>query len=269
VRARSGLGGLILSSPTEPLSKGMGEDLPVDRCRGLERVEDPPLVARPTIGTLHVDRQTAGLGDVDAGREKRLTDHLGTVRPVPAQRLARPLPRHQDPATTATEMLTIVRLRRTRSRRHAGLGTLGLDPEPQPVPTPRRAGQEPNLRVQPVQADPDCEQVSLRDAEEQQPITIVARIKTSLRAFQPLFDQANAEIRLQRAPLYNSVYRFDDEMFVTPHLFATPGHSSPLLHLRRLGPNGVFARFASHFDQLWSHCAPVGQDQRESSRQLS
>ena len=59
------------------------------------------------------------------------------------------------------------------------------------------------------------------------------------------------------------------QVLVTPHLFATPGHSSPLLHLRRLGPNGMFARFASHFDQLRSHCAPVGQDQRESSHQLS
>ena len=128
---------------------------------------------------------------------------------------------------------------------------------------------ESGCQVRLVVADPDCEQVSLRDAEEQQPITIVARIKTSLRSFQPLLDQVNAEMRLQRAPLYNSIYRFDDEMFVTPHLYATPGHSSPLLHLRRLGPNGMFARFASHFDQLWSHCAPVWQDQRESSHQLS
>ena len=94
---------------------------------------------------------------------------------------------------------------------------------------------------------------------------IVARIETSLRSFRPLFGQGNAEIRLQRAPSYNSMYRFDNEMFVSPHLFATPGRSAPLFHLRRLGPNGVFARFASHFELLWSECTPVGQDQPKSS----
>jgi hypothetical protein len=120
-----------------------------------------------------------------------------------------------------------------------------------------------------VLADPDCDQVRLRDLEEQQPVTIAARIETSLRSFRPLLDQGNAEIRLQRAPLYNSLYRFDDEMFVTPHLFATPGHSAPLFHLRRLGPNGVFARFASHFEQLWSSCTAIDQDHRERNHQLN
>jgi hypothetical protein len=120
-----------------------------------------------------------------------------------------------------------------------------------------------------VLADPDCEQVRLRDEEEQEPIPIGARIETSLRSFRPLCNQENAEIRLQRAPMYNSMYRFDNEMFVTPHLFATPGRSAPLFHLRRLGPNGVFARFASHFELLWSQCTPVGQDQPKSSHLLN
>lgn len=120
-----------------------------------------------------------------------------------------------------------------------------------------------------VLADPDCEQVRLRDQEEQEPIPIVARVETSLKSFRPLCSHDNAEIRLQRAPLYNSMYRFDNEMFVTPHLFATPGRSAPLFHLRRLGPNGVFARFASHFELLWSQCTPVGQDQPKSSHLLN
>lgn len=111
-----------------------------------------------------------------------------------------------------------------------------------------------------VLADPDCEQVKLRDAEEQEPITLTARIETSLRAYEPLQKCPNADIRYQTAPLYNSVYRFDDEMFVTPHLYATPGHSAPLFHLRRLGPNGMFSRFASHFEGLWSDTHPIGQD---------
>lgn len=116
-------------------------------------------------------------------------------------------------------------------------------------------------QVRIVIADPDCEQVRSRDQEEQEPITIVARIHTSLRLYAPLAEFPNCDIRYQCAPLYNSVYRFDDEMFVTPHLYATPGHSAPLLHLRRLGPAGMFSRFAAHFEGIWSDTTPVGQDQ--------
>lgn len=119
---------------------------------------------------------------------------------------------------------------------------------------------EAGCQIRIVLADPECDQVRSRDEEEQEPITIVARIQTSLKAYESLLDCAGADIRYQSAPLYNSVYRFDDEMFVTPHLFATPGHSAPLMHLRRLGPNGMFSRFASHFEGIWSSTTPVRQD---------
>jgi hypothetical protein len=124
---------------------------------------------------------------------------------------------------------------------------------------------EEGCRVRILMADPDCEQVRLRDEEEQEPITIVARIHTSLRAFEPLRSCSNAELHFQTAPLYNSVYRFDDEMFVTPHLYATPGHSAPLMHFRRLGPNGVFSRFAAHYEGLWSDSRPIGQDRTDQA----
>jgi len=127
-----------------------------------------------------------------------------------------------------------------------------------------RAGAQ----IRMVVADPRCEQVRLRDEEEKEPITIVARIETSLRAYAPLLDATNAQVRFQTAPLYNSVYRFDDEMFVTPHLYATPGHGAPLLHLRRLGPNGMFSRFASHFESVWSDSRPISQDGAENATQV-
>lgn len=109
-----------------------------------------------------------------------------------------------------------------------------------------------------VLADPGSQFVRLRELEEQDPITLTARIQTSLRAFRPLVqDCTGAELRYQDAPLYSSVFRFDDEMFVTPHLYATPGHRAPLLHLRRLGPNGLFSRFASHFESIWATTTPA------------
>ncbi|MEV5942966.1 hypothetical protein [Streptomyces sp. NPDC051994] len=56
-----------------------------------------------------------------------------------------------------------------------------------------------------------------------------------------------------------SVFRFDDEALVTPHLARLVGHDSPLMHLRRHGPGGMFDRFAEHAEELWSRGVSVGQ----------
>jgi hypothetical protein len=58
-------------------------------------------------------------------------------------------------------------------------------------------------------------------------------------------------------PMYNSVFRFDNEMFVTTHLYGLHGAKAPLFHIRRLGPHGIFADFAAHFENLWATTTPV------------
>lgn len=110
-------------------------------------------------------------------------------------------------------------------------------------------------------ADPTSDFVRQRDEEEQDPITLVARIESSRRAFEPLLSLPGADLRYQYAPLYNSIFRFDDEMFVTPHLYATPGNRAPLLHLRRLGPSGMFSRFGAHFEGIWADSKPISDDE--------
>jgi hypothetical protein len=116
------------------------------------------------------------------------------------------------------------------------------------------------VRVRIAVADPSSDHVRERDEEEQDPITLVARIQSSLRAFTPLLACPGAEMRFQDVPLYNSLFRCDDEMFVTPMLYATPGHSAPLLHLRRLRPDGLFSRFEDHFEGVWEASTSVVQD---------
>jgi hypothetical protein len=122
---------------------------------------------------------------------------------------------------------------------------------------------ENGCRVRAALADPSSAHVQWRDEEEQQAITIRVRIQSALDAFEPLMDRG-AEFRFQEAPLYNSVFRFDDEMLVTPHLYRTPGHSAPLLHLRRMMANGLFDRFATHFESVWSDAKPMGEDRRRA-----
>jgi hypothetical protein len=75
-----------------------------------------------------------------------------------------------------------------------------------------------------VIADADSQYVRLRDEVEQDPITLTVHITSSQRAFEPLRDCGAAHLRYQGAPRYNSIFCFDDEMFVTTHLYATLGN---------------------------------------------
>lgn len=112
-------------------------------------------------------------------------------------------------------------------------------------------------RIRLVIADPRSPHVAQRDQEEQHPITLVARIGTTLKYFRKLRTQANLEFRYQDVPLYNSIFRFDDHMLVTPHLYGTPGAQAPTLRLRGGGHNGLFSRFADHFESIWLTTVPV------------
>lgn len=114
-------------------------------------------------------------------------------------------------------------------------------------------------------ADPASQHVAYRDAEEDQPITLVVRINSTIKHLTPLLNCVNFQIRYQDIPLYNSIFRFDDEMLVTPHLYATTGASAPLLHLRRIDSGGMFGRFASHFEDVWAGVKPVDWSSKSES----
>lgn len=113
--------------------------------------------------------------------------------------------------------------------------------------------------------NPNSPHVRARDQEEHQAITLVARIQSTRDWLEPMLPLDAVDVRFQDAPLYNSIFRFDDQMLVTPHLFATPGHSAPLLRLRRLGPYGLFSRFAEHFEGIWADSEVMGQDRTRTS----
>jgi hypothetical protein len=112
------------------------------------------------------------------------------------------------------------------------------------------------LRVRIALADPDCAEVAARDDLERLGGTLPARIRSSLGHLEPLLSNAGVEIRLHDVPLYNAVYRFDDQMLVTPYLYRLHGYQHPLLHLRRLGPAGVFESYAQQFEAIWAEARP-------------
>jgi transcriptional regulator with XRE-family HTH domain len=108
------------------------------------------------------------------------------------------------------------------------------------------------LRVRIALADPDCPEVMARDGLEGLGGTLPDRIRSSAGHLEPLLSNVGVEIRYHSVPLYNALYRFDDQMLVTPYLYKLHGYQHPLLRLKRLGPAGLFESYARQFEAIWA-----------------
>ncbi len=106
-----------------------------------------------------------------------------------------------------------------------------------------------------VIADPHGQAALDRDTEEGLNGLLLARIQSSIKYLGPIVE-AGASLHFQNAPMHSSVFRFDDDMLVTPHLFAIPGKRAPLFHFRRIGSGGIFDQYATHFEGLLASATP-------------
>jgi hypothetical protein len=116
------------------------------------------------------------------------------------------------------------------------------------------------LRVRIALADPDCTEVAARDELEGLGGTLPSRIRSTARHFEPHLSNVGVELRYHRVPLYNAVYRFDDHMLVTPYLYKLHGFQHPLMHLKRLGPAGIFESYARQFEAIWTAPTTIPHD---------
>ncbi|MFC1413368.1 XRE family transcriptional regulator [Streptacidiphilus sp. N1-12] len=120
-----------------------------------------------------------------------------------------------------------------------------------------RAKLEAGCRVRFLLGDPEGEVTKQRETIEETALSVSTRIRITLESLRSLGPIEGLETRYS-APLDAinhvslSVFRFDSEVLVTPHLARLVGHDSPLMHLRRQGPAGMFDRFAEHAEELWT-----------------
>ncbi|WP_319111212.1 helix-turn-helix domain-containing protein [Streptomyces europaeiscabiei] len=129
--------------------------------------------------------------------------------------------------------------------------------------TIRRKAQE-GCRVRFLIGDPNGEVTSQRETIEDVALTVSTRIRITLENVEKLREVEGIETRFSSPEdavnhVSLSVFRFDNEALVTPHLARLVGHDSPLLHLRRIGDGGMFSHFSDHAEELWSRGVPVGQ----------
>ena len=81
-------------------------------------------------------------------------------------------------------------------------------------------------------------------------------MRNALAIVRCLAGQHGVEIRCHSTTLYNSIYRYDDEMIVNPHVYGIPAPHAPALHLRRLSAGNLFGTYAQSFDRVWDTAKP-------------
>jgi hypothetical protein len=116
-----------------------------------------------------------------------------------------------------------------------------------------RAQEGVKLRL--AMGDPDCDAVRLRGEEEQIGDGLAARIRLSLVYLREAIGAPGVELRFHATTLYNSIYRFDDDMLVNAHVYGAPAAHSPVLHLRRLPGGRLFDHYQAAFERVWNQAS--------------
>ncbi|MGH8925101.1 MAG: hypothetical protein ACRDWA_10760 [Acidimicrobiia bacterium] len=141
---------------------------------------------------------------------------------------------------------------------HRPAGLRDAVPTRRPFPTrPTIDKAASGCQVRIALANPDSPYVAERDDEEGLGGTFPDRIRTTIDHFKPLFGIEGIDLRFHQTRMYNSVFRGDDEMFVTPHLYSLKGYRAPLLHIRRLADDGMFDGFVAHLERVWVLSEPI------------
>ena len=120
-----------------------------------------------------------------------------------------------------------------------------------------RAKGENGARIRLLFGDRDAPAVTQRSIDERiGEHTIAAKIDHALAFFSALAGAPGIEIRTHETVLYNSIYRFDDEMIVNPHVYGKIAAHAPALHLRRLSAGDLFTTYEDSFTAVWEGATP-------------
>lgn len=120
----------------------------------------------------------------------------------------------------------------------------------------RRAAAGAKVRL--CFGDPDSAAVALRGEEEGIGSALGAKIQASLSYFTDLAHAPGCEVRLHGCALYASIFRYDSDAMINPHIWGSPASANPLLHIRDAGEDSMFDKYAESFEKVWDRAKPWG-----------
>lgn len=131
-------------------------------------------------------------------------------------------------------------------------------PEQQPqLLSALRQKAEGGAQIEILLGDPDCSDVAKRGAEEGIGDAMAGKVRNVLAFYRRLRDVPGVAVHLHQTTLYNSIYRFDEDMLVNSHVFGFPAAHTPVMHLRRLSGGDLFDTYAESFDRVWETSVPA------------
>jgi transcriptional regulator with XRE-family HTH domain len=132
-------------------------------------------------------------------------------------------------------------------------------PEQTPALIPTlKAKAEQGVAIRLAFGDPDSAEVAERGEEERIGETAIGiKIRNVLVHYEPLFEVPGIQVRLHSTTLYNSIYRFDDQMLVNTHVYGFVAGLAPMLHLRRLSDGDLFSTYTQSFNRVWASSRAV------------
>lgn len=120
-----------------------------------------------------------------------------------------------------------------------------------------RAKAEAGARIRMLIGDPASRAVARRSDEEGIGKGVLgSKARNALAFFRPLAEVPGATIRTHGTTLYNSIYRFDEDMLVNTHVYGFMAAHAPVLHLRRLTGGDLFEMYSESFDSVWNTAKP-------------
>jgi transcriptional regulator with XRE-family HTH domain len=113
------------------------------------------------------------------------------------------------------------------------------------------------VRVRLLLGDPDGKQLAARDQEYQIGGGVAGRV-TAVMNYYGQRMPPSVQIRLHDTPLYNSIYRFDDELLANTHVYGVLAAFTPTMHIRRID-GAYFNTYIESFERVWATARPAGE----------
>ncbi|MGC4856954.1 XRE family transcriptional regulator [Micromonospora sp. DT4] len=139
-------------------------------------------------------------------------------------------------------------------------GLFLLEQDPRLVDVLRQKGVD-GVEVKILLGDPTSPAIERRSVEEGTPGVMAAKIRQVQQYYNRLDGAPGVKVLYHDTTLYNSIYRFDDEMLVNMHVLGFPAPHAPVMHLRMLNGGDLFRTYSDSFDRVLGASKPRSVDE--------
>lgn len=127
------------------------------------------------------------------------------------------------------------------------------------VPLIQRKAKD-GVRFRLLVGDEKAEAVIQRAIDEGTPGGLEGRIQLMRRYLADVVDLDNVEVRTHGTILYNSIYRFDDQLLVNPHAHGALAGQSPVMHFKRQPSGSIWNHYMKSFERVWQIAIPENSE---------